>query len=124
VPWGQDVTLGLALQPIISDGRGRLQRRLHIPRFDELPLCLRLVRPDAGKAIRLQLPSLFSVAVRENLPGVAFFWEQCTSTRLCVPLLAPPLASCSHPEGYLLRDFFRQIEQLKDNVQDFSHFQD
>src|SRR5271168_2424314 len=62
---GHDVTLGPPLQAIISDGRSGLQRRFDVTRFDELPLCLGAVRPDAGKAIRLQLhPDLQRIRLR------------------------------------------------------------
>jgi hypothetical protein len=54
---GHHVTLGTSLQAIISDGCSRLKGSLDITRFDELPLCLGAVGPDAGKAIRLQLHS-------------------------------------------------------------------
>jgi hypothetical protein len=52
---GHDITLGLPLQAIVSDGRSALQRRFDITWLDELPLCLGALRPNAGKAIGLQL---------------------------------------------------------------------
>ena len=54
---GHHVALGPSLQTIISDCRSGLQGSLNITRFDELPLCLGAVRPDAGKAIGLQFHS-------------------------------------------------------------------
>src|SRR5262245_54350940 len=54
---GHNVTLRLPLQSIIPDGGCRLQCRVHVSRFDEVPLCLASVGPDASQTIGLQLNS-------------------------------------------------------------------
>src|SRR5580692_2992247 len=50
-----DRSAGAALQRIVADLRGRVERRFNIPRF-EAPtlLLLRAVGPHTGEAIRLQ----------------------------------------------------------------------
>lgn len=52
---GHNVTLRLSLQSIIPDGGCRLQCGVHISWFNEVPLCVASVSPDASKAIGLQL---------------------------------------------------------------------
>src|SRR6516164_3040525 len=52
---GHHLSLDLPLQPIIANGRRRLHCRFYVAGFDELPLFLGVVRPHAGKAVRLQL---------------------------------------------------------------------
>ena len=42
------------LQPVVAHGRGRAERRFHVAFFEQ-PALLRGMRPDARKAIRLQL---------------------------------------------------------------------
>ena len=73
-----DVALSLPLQPIVSDGCSRLQGSFNIPRFDELPLCLGALRPDAGEAVRLQLhPDLQIVSLNLVHPALGFLhlWQ-------------------------------------------------
>src|ERR1041385_4688882 len=44
----------LLLQAVVADGRGGLQRRLHVARLNALPLLIGMKRPDAGEAVGLQ----------------------------------------------------------------------
>ena len=46
---GHNVTLRLSLQSIIPDGGCGLQCRVHVSRFDEVPLCVASVSPDGQK---------------------------------------------------------------------------
>lgn len=43
------------LQPIVPDGRGGLHCCFDIARLDEFPFFLRVMGPNAGQAIGLQL---------------------------------------------------------------------
>src|SRR5579885_203021 len=50
-----DVALRLLLQPIVADGRSRLQRRLNVAGLDRLPALIGTVGPHTGETIGLQL---------------------------------------------------------------------
>jgi len=50
-----DEAAGFHLQAIIADGGGGLQRFLHVAGFQNAPVLLGMVRPDAGKVVGLQL---------------------------------------------------------------------
>ena len=46
--------LTLLLQPVITNGIGGIQRLFNITRLQPVQSLLRLIRPDAGQAVRLQ----------------------------------------------------------------------
>jgi len=52
--FGADLASAHALNAVIADGGGGVERLVHVTRFDDLSF-LGGVRPDAGKAIGLQL---------------------------------------------------------------------
>src|SRR4029077_18893209 len=52
---GDDVATALLLQTVIADGGRGLQRSFHVARLDEFPFRLRVIGPNAGKAVGLQL---------------------------------------------------------------------
>src|SRR5690606_3285106 len=52
---GRDLPAGAPHQTIVADGRGRREPLLDVARLEHLLLAVRVMRPDAGVAIRLQL---------------------------------------------------------------------
>src|SRR5690606_3364790 len=51
----RDAALGLFLQAIVADRRGRRQRRFEVALLEDLAAAVRMMRPDAGEAVGLQL---------------------------------------------------------------------
>lgn len=51
---GRDITTLAFLQPVVADLAGRVQRLLYVARFDQIFAAVRMVGPDAGKAVGLQ----------------------------------------------------------------------
>ena len=58
---GNDIPLAAALQPVVANGRRRLNRCLHITRLHDAPLLLGAMSPDPSEAIGLQLNSHLQV---------------------------------------------------------------
>ncbi len=70
---GDDGPGGLALDPVVADGAGRVERLLEIARLEDVARPLGVVGPDPGEAVGLELE-----------PD-----RQCVSVRLGEPLLLP-----------------------------------
>src|SRR5262249_29826192 len=72
---GHDIALAAALQSIVADGSRRLHGGLNIAGLDEPPLLLRVVRPNPGKAVGLQLdPHLKLIALNRVHGALRFLY--------------------------------------------------
>ncbi len=63
-------TLPLLLQTVIADGVGRVQGFFDVTRFQPVQTLLRIVGPDTGQAIGLQLLTHQQAAITFHLPAL------------------------------------------------------
>ena len=70
---GYDIALAAAPRSIVADGRRRLHGRLHIAGLDEAPLLLRVVCPNPGKAVGLQLDAHLKLIALNRVHGALRF---------------------------------------------------
>ena len=71
---GCDVTAGLLLQAVVTNGTGRPEPFLEISRFQQLPSAIGVMRPDTSKTVCLQFQS--------NRRGIGFCLRHLTPGRL------------------------------------------
>lgn len=64
-----DLARGLLLQAVVADGRRRVQRLLRVARFEDAPHPFRVMRPDAGEKVGLEIePHRQAVGLRLAQP--------------------------------------------------------
>jgi len=110
---GHDISLGLLLEAIIADGRGRPQARLDVAFLEDMPQPLSMVGPNPSEEIGLQLQSN-----RQPL-GLGLAHPLLARMNLVTdPLQVLDVMTDFVSEYVSLREFSRRVESIRQFIEE------